>query len=44
MVQPPQFNEYAENSVIGDMTPMEFMQHHQYRFQTAQESTSLALV
>lgn len=30
--------------MIGDMTPMEFIQHHQHRSQTAQESTSLALV
>jgi putative transposase len=39
------YNEERTHRTIGDMTPMEFIQHHQKtRTQAAQESTSLALV
>jgi putative transposase len=39
-----EYNEERPHSTIGDVTPMEFIQHHQDRAQAAQESTSLALV
>ena len=39
-----EYNEERTHSAIGDVTPMEFIQHHQDRAQTAQESTSLAVV
>ena len=39
-----EYNEERTHSAIGDVTPMEFIQHHQTRTQAAQESTSLALV
>ncbi|MBA2252949.1 MAG: transposase [Nitrospirales bacterium] len=38
------YHKERTHSTIGDMTPMEFIQHHQDRSQAAQESTSLALV
>jgi len=39
-----EYNEERTHSTIGDMTPMEFIKHHQDRAQAAQELTSLALV
>lgn len=39
-----EYNEERPHSTIGDMTPMEFIQNHHDRAQTAQESTSLAVV
>ena len=39
-----EYNEERMHSTIGDMTPMEFIQHHQDRAQAAQELTSLAVV
>jgi len=39
-----EYNEERTHSAIGDMTPMEFIKHHQDRAQAAQEFTSLALV
>ena len=39
-----EYNEERTHSTIGDMTPMEFIHHHQNRAQAAQELTSLALV
>jgi putative transposase len=39
-----EYNDERTHSTIGNMTPMEFIQHHQDRSQAAQESTSLALV
>ena len=39
-----EYNEDRTHSTIGDMTPMEFIQHYQDRSQAARESTSLALV
>lgn len=39
-----EYNEERTHSSIGDMTPMEFIHHHQNRAQAAQESTSLAVV
>jgi putative transposase len=39
-----EYNEERTHSTIGDMTPMEFIQHYQDRSQAARESTSLALV
>jgi transposase InsO family protein len=38
------YNEERTHSAIGDVTPMEFIQHHQDRSQAVQESISLALV
>ena len=37
-----EYNEERTHSAIGDVTPMEFIQHHQDRSQAAHESTSLA--
>jgi putative transposase len=39
-----EYNEERTHSTIGDMTPMEFIQHYQDWSQAARESTSLALV
>jgi putative transposase len=39
-----EYNEERTHSTIGDVTPMEFIKHHQDRAQAAQELTSLALV
>ena len=39
-----EYNEERTHSTIGDVTPMEFIHHHQNRTQAAQEFTSLALV
>lgn len=39
-----EYNEDRTHSTIGDVTPMEFIQHYQDRSQAARESTSLALV
>jgi putative transposase len=39
-----EYNEERTHSTIGDVTPMEFIQHHQDRSQAAQQSISLALV
>ena len=39
-----EYNEERTHSLIGDVTPMEFIPNHQNRTQTAQESTSLAMV
>ncbi len=39
-----EYNEERTHSTIGNMTPMEFIQHYQDRSQAARESTSLALV
>jgi putative transposase len=39
-----EYTEERTHSAIGDVTPMEFIQHHQDQSQAAQESTSLALV
>jgi len=38
------YHEERTHSTIGDMTPMEFIHHHQNRTQAAQEFTSLAVV
>jgi putative transposase len=38
------YNEEQTHSTIGDVTPREFIQHHQDRAQTPHEFTSLALV
>jgi putative transposase len=37
-------NEERTHSAIGNLTPMEFINHHHNQPQTAQESTSLAVV
>jgi putative transposase len=37
-----EYNEERTHSAIGDVTPTEFIQHHQDRSQATQESTSLA--
>jgi len=39
-----EYNEERTHSAIGDVTPMEFIQHYQDRSQAARESTSLVLV
>ena len=39
-----EYDEEWTHSNIGDVTPMEFIKHHQDRAQAAQELTSLALV
>ena len=39
-----EYNEERTHSAIGDVTPMEFINHHHTQPQTAQESTSLAVV
>lgn len=39
-----EYNEERTHSTIGDLTPMEFIHNHHNRAQTAQESTSLAVV
>jgi putative transposase len=39
-----EYNEERTHSTIGNMTPMEFITHHQERPNTAQEETSLVLV
>jgi putative transposase len=39
-----EYNEDRTHSAIGDVTPMENINHHHYQPQTAQESTSLAVV
>jgi putative transposase len=39
-----EYNEERTHSTIEDVTPMEFIQHHQTRTLAAQESMSLALV
>lgn len=39
-----EYNEERTHSSIGDVTPMEFINHHHNQPQTAQESTSLAVV
>jgi len=39
-----EYNEERTHSAIGDLTPMEFINHHHNQPQTAQESTSLAVV
>ena len=39
-----EYNEERPHSTIGNMTPMEFIQNHHDRAQTAQDSTSLAVV
>lgn len=39
-----EYNEERTHSTIGDLTPMEFIHNHRNRAQTAQESTSLAVV
>jgi putative transposase len=39
-----EYNEERTHSAIGDVTPMEFINHHHNQSQTAQESTSLAVV
>jgi putative transposase len=39
-----EYNEERTHSTLGDVTPMEFINNHQDRSQTPQESTSLALV
>ena len=38
-----EYNDERTHSTIGDMTPMEFIQHYQDRSQAARESTSLSL-
>lgn len=39
-----EYNEERTHSTIGNLTPMEFINHHHNQPQTAQESTSLAVV
>lgn len=39
-----EYNEERTHSSIGDVTPMEFINHHHNQPQPAQESTSLAVV
>lgn len=39
-----EYNEERTHSAIGDVTPMEFINHHHNQPQTAQASTSLAVV
>ncbi len=39
-----EYNEERTHSTIGNLTPMEFINHHQNRPQAAQELTSLAVV
>ena len=39
-----EYNEERTHSIIGDVTPMEFIKHHQDRAQAAQELTSWAVV
>ena len=39
-----EYNEERPHSSIGDVTPMEFINHHHNQSQTAQELTSLAVV
>lgn len=39
-----EYNEELTHSAIGNLTPMEFINHHHNQPQTAQESTSLAVV
>jgi putative transposase len=39
-----EYNEERTHSTLGNVTPMEFIHNHQDRPQTAQESTSLAVV
>ena len=39
-----EYNEERTHSTIGDMTPLEFINNHHNRTQTAQEPASLALV
>ena len=39
-----EYNQKRKHSTIGDVSPMEFIQHHQDQSQVAQESTSLVLV
>ncbi len=39
-----EYNEERTHSAIGNLTPMEFINHHHNPPQTAQESTSLAVV
>ncbi|HWI69754.1 MAG TPA: IS3 family transposase [Nitrospiraceae bacterium] len=39
-----EYNEERTHSAIGDMTPMEFINHHHNQPQAVQESTSLAVV
>ncbi|MBI5316136.1 MAG: IS3 family transposase [Nitrospirae bacterium] len=39
-----EYNEERTHSSIGDVTPMEFINHHHNRPQAVQESTSLAVV
>ena len=39
-----EYNEARTHSAIGNLTPMEFINHHHNQPQTAQESTSLAVV
>ena len=39
-----EYNAERTHSAIGDVTPMEFVQHHRDRSRAARETTSLALV
>ena len=39
-----EYNEERTHSAIGDLTPMEFINHHHNQPQAAQELTSLAVV
>ena len=39
-----EYNEERTHSTIGDLTPMEFIHHHQDRPQTAPDSASMAVV
>ena len=39
-----EYNEERPHTSIGDVTPMEFINHHHNQSQTAQELTSLAVV
>jgi len=39
-----EYNDERTHSSIGDVTPMEFTQHHQDRSQAARKSTSSVLV
>ena len=39
-----EYNEERPHSAIGNLTPMEFINHHHNQPQTAQEATSLAVV
>ena len=39
-----EYNEERTHSTIGDVTPLEFINHHHNQPQTAQESISLAVV